>query len=346
MLPYISRTSVLLLPFAGLGWIVGLTMSATRRRGWRDVALFALVIATVGGINATAMVMIAPAPVLWILDAAARREITWRQAGITTLKLGGASIVVSLWWLIALSVQALFGAPVLNYTETLGSVTFTSVSTEALRGLGYWLFYVRDQAGPLTSMSLHYQVSTVVIAAGFLVIVAGLLGLTLTRWRPRRFLTMSLLVGIVLAVGAHPIDDPSPLGRPLADSATSTLTLALRSSTRAVPLAILALALGAGALVSAVEMVRPRLAWAGAALVAVLAFVNLPAIRQRRVRRPGARPSPGDAGRVEVGGRGPRPTAGGVPHLPAARHRVGGGALGSDRRPDPARDDRAQRGPA
>ena len=35
ILPYVSRTSVLLLPFAGLGWIVGLTVLAARRGRWR-----------------------------------------------------------------------------------------------------------------------------------------------------------------------------------------------------------------------------------------------------------------------------------------------------------------------
>ncbi len=46
VLPYISRTSVLLLPWAGLGWLIGLTVNAGRRGGWRDPALFALVVLT------------------------------------------------------------------------------------------------------------------------------------------------------------------------------------------------------------------------------------------------------------------------------------------------------------
>ena len=35
----------------------------------------------------------------------------------------------------------------LSYSETLEAVSFTSVSTETLRGLGYWLFYIRDPFG-------------------------------------------------------------------------------------------------------------------------------------------------------------------------------------------------------
>ncbi|TPW10027.1 MAG: hypothetical protein FD127_3941, partial [Acidimicrobiaceae bacterium] len=58
ILPYVSRTSVMLLPWAGVGWLVGLTIRAASRNGWRDPALFALVVATVGAVNATALALI------------------------------------------------------------------------------------------------------------------------------------------------------------------------------------------------------------------------------------------------------------------------------------------------
>ena len=63
----------MLLPWAGLGWIVGLTVAAATRTRWRHAALAALVIATVGAVNATALLMIAPAPVLWLLTRGGRR---------------------------------------------------------------------------------------------------------------------------------------------------------------------------------------------------------------------------------------------------------------------------------
>ena len=66
LVPYVSRTSSMLLPWAGLGWIVGLTIGAATRTRWRDAALCALVIGTVGAVNTTALLMIAPAPVLWL----------------------------------------------------------------------------------------------------------------------------------------------------------------------------------------------------------------------------------------------------------------------------------------
>jgi arabinofuranan 3-O-arabinosyltransferase len=280
VLPYISRTSVLLLPWAGLGWLVGITVNAGRRGGWRDPALFALVVFTIGGINATAMVMIAPAPILLLADAAARREISVRHALVTTAKLGGLALLVSLWWLVGLAVQGSYGADVLSYSETLQSVSFTSLSSEALRGLGYWLFYVRDPTGALTTASGPYQTSLRLIAIGFVIILVALAGLIVVRWRARRFAALMILTGIVLAVGAHPIDDPSPLGAPLSNSSRSTLTLALRSSTRAVPLALLGLALGVGALVMVLRVRWVVVGRIAAVLVALLAVLNLPSSYQ------------------------------------------------------------------
>ncbi len=56
---------------------------------------------------------------------------------------------------------------------------------------------------------------------------------------------------MVLAVGVHPIDSPSPLMRLLLGDDEAGLALALRSSTRAVPVLLLGVGLGAGGLVSA-----------------------------------------------------------------------------------------------
>ena len=68
------------------------------------------------------------------------------------------------------------------------------------------------------------------------------------RWRHRVFFVALLLVGVVIiAVGAHPYDSPTPLGALFKAFATgSTAGLALRSTGRAVPLVVLALAMFLG----------------------------------------------------------------------------------------------------
>lgn len=249
VVPYISRTSLMLAPYAALGWLIGLTIRAARRGGWRDPALIALVVATVGAPNATATAMIAPAPVLWLLIAAAQREISWTRAAATTARIAALSLAVSAWWISMLAVQARYGADVLAYSETLEAVSLTASSTEVLRGLGYWLFYIRDAFEYATTASMDYQASTLTMASSLAVPLVGLIGLSGVlggSWSQRRYAAVLLGVGVVLAVGAFPIYDPSPLMSPLAEAPRSTLALAVRSSTRALPLVAMALALGAG----------------------------------------------------------------------------------------------------
>jgi len=279
ILAYVSRTSVLLLPWAALGWLVGLTIGAATRTRWRDAGIFALIVATVGGINATALLMVAPAPILWLLDAAASGVISWRRAARTMLTLGGLSLGVSLWWMTALLVQMRYGAQALSFSETLEAVSSTAAVTEVLRGLGYWLFYVGDPVTLATTAGRVYQEDHRLIAYGFALLLTGVAGLGFVRWGQRRFAGLCLLTGVILAVGAYPIDDPSPLGATLAASSRSTAVLALRSSTRAVPLVVFGLALGVGALVTAIGRWQPKVGMAGALTVCLLAVANLPAAR-------------------------------------------------------------------
>ncbi|MEY2581742.1 MAG: arabinofuranan 3-O-arabinosyltransferase, partial [Ilumatobacteraceae bacterium] len=282
ILPYLSRTSLMLLPWASVGWLVGLTIRAATRTKWRDAAIFALVILTVGSPNATALAMIAPAPILWLAHAAWQRSISWRRAMTTALRIGGLSIAVSLWWIAMLVVQGRHGADVLSYSETLEAVSFTSASTETLRGLGYWLFYIRDPAGFATSASVDYMESGRIIAIGFALVACCIAGIVLTRWSQRRYAALLVFVGIVLAVGVHPIANPSPLMSKIATSSRSSLSLAIRSSTRALPLSNLGLALGAGALATTMSAWfatrRPRLRLLPPILIIGLAVLNLPAL--------------------------------------------------------------------
>lgn len=289
VLPYISRTSVLLLPWAGLGWIVGLTVLAAQRGRWRFPAAIALVVLTVGAVNATALAMIIPAPTLWLAHAVWNRSITWRRALSTAGKVAVLSTAVSLWWMAMLIIQGRRGGEVLAYSESLESVSFTSTSTEVLRGLGYWLFYLRDSFAAATTSSLDHLISIPVVIAGFGLVLLCLLGIVVSEWEHRRFAALLVGAGLVLAVGVHPIDDTSPLMSALLGDRESGLALALRSSTRAVPVLMLGMALGAASLVSAVRMMQFRrgsIVFGGArasvtvaAVIGLVAIVNLPALR-------------------------------------------------------------------
>ena len=281
VLPYISRTSALLLPWALLPWIVGLTLKIIREPKLKYFAVFGLIIMSSGGLNATALLMIAPAPIVWLIDAWSSRKISFRRAVSLSGLLGLISLIMSAWWAAGLSVQGKFGAPVLSYSEALQSTSATSTATEALRGLGYWLFYDRNEITALTSASTPYQNNLLVIAVGLCLVIAGVLGL-FSDHKLKRPLSMMLFVGVVLSVGAYPSDSPSPLWSYFADNPKSAISLALRSSSRAVPLIALALAIGLGIFVikatNYLSQRSPRLRHLAIPVMFLFICLNVPAL--------------------------------------------------------------------
>ena len=276
VLPYISRTSLMLLPWASLGWLTVFTIRTMREPGWRAPALFGLVIFSVAHVNPTAFLMIVPGPVLWVIGELASRRLAIRDALFGSFRLLAVSASVSLWWVLMLGVQSKYGADVLAYSETLESVSFTATSTEVVRGLGYWLFYIRDAFAPATASSLAYQENLFVMAAGYALVCLGAFGFVVSRWRHRWYAAALFATGAFLAIGVHPFDDPSPLMRVIRDG---SLALALRSSTRALPLMILGVALGIAMLADGFKT-RPRLRAGVFASASLLVVVNLPSFWQ------------------------------------------------------------------
>ncbi|HEX5613653.1 MAG TPA: alpha-(1-_3)-arabinofuranosyltransferase family protein [Acidimicrobiia bacterium] len=284
-LHYSARISVILLPWAALGWMLALTIRALRSGGWRHPALFALLVQVIGGVNATALLFAGVAPVAWVLWATfGTREVTWQRAAATTARIGVLTTAASAWWIAGLSLQSGYGINVLQYTETVRAVARTSMPNEVLRGLGYWFFYGRDRLGPWIEAASSYTQRPVVILAGYGLAVLALASAGVIRWRHRAFFVFLAVTGVVIAVGAHPYDDPTPLGSVFKAFATSsTAGLALRSTGRAIPLVTLALAvlLGRGVDVGMDALRRRRrgrVAWAVPAVVAALLVASFPAL--------------------------------------------------------------------
>ncbi len=290
VLTYVNRTSILLSPWAGLGWIMAFTVRAARHGGWRYPALIALLVATVGGINATALLLIAVAPLSWLTYAAlVQHEISLKRAIATVGRVGALSTVMSSWWLVALAVQSRTGADVLAYSETAQAVSSTSSAPEVLRGLGYWLFYGGDSTGPWNSASSAYVQSPGLILLGFGLVALAMAALVLVERRVRMWLASLWSIGVVVAVGAH--GDSWLSHRLLSGNARSTVLLAFRSSTRAVPLVLLASSLAIGYGLSALTTRRSTLARNFSLTSVVLTMLQLPAIWNgslvdRQLRRP------------------------------------------------------------
>lgn len=279
--PYVitlaTHDSVALLAFAGLPWLLALTVRALRSPGLRHPALFALVVATVGSTDRSALVLVAVAPIAWIVYSIRRYpEITRASATWTTAKLGATTLAVNLWWIMGLSVQATNGLRLKPYLEPAEVVASSSTAPEVLRGLGASFFYDRDRLGPLIDASVDYTQQLWLITLSYAIAVVGMLGLGVARWRNRSYAIWLLVIGVIVAVGAHPWAHPSPIGRLFKTFAGGDAPLALRDSSGAVPLIALSLAVGVAALVGAAHEESGRRGLGAMTLAIVLAIAALP----------------------------------------------------------------------
>ena len=278
-LNYSARISAVLLPWAGLGWMVGLTVRAARTGGWRHPALFALAVATVGSVNATSLVLAGLGPVLWLVHAAVvDRSISARRAVAAAARIGVLTVAVSLWWMAGLFIQSRYSLNVLHYTETPESVAEASTAPEVLRSLGYWFFYGNDKLGAWIEPSVTYTQGGWLIFVGFGLAVLALGSAALVRWRHRSYFVLLVAVGALVAVGFHPPDDPSALGALFERYIRSGPGLAMRSLPRAVPLVALGMSVLLGTGVNALGRRLPRLGAVAGVLIMAGVVLNNPAM--------------------------------------------------------------------
>jgi arabinofuranan 3-O-arabinosyltransferase len=247
VLAYQSRTSSMLLPWAATAWLCYFTSRGLSSRSWLWPSLIALTMFTVGSVNATATLLILPAPFLIAVLQSTQLPSMASFVGFAT-KTIFLTTGVSLWWIAMLYIQATYGAQLLSYSETLESVAASTHSFEVLRGFGYWLNYMDLDSLPLTTGAYHVFTSTFAMTSGVVLVVLAIGSLALSSHTQRRLGMWLVLSGTILSVSVYPMDDPSPLFSRLANNPTSTLSLAFRSSTRAMPILLLGLAIGIGIL--------------------------------------------------------------------------------------------------
>jgi len=279
LLSYAARISVILLPWAALPWLIALTAKSLRRGGWRYPAAFALVVLTVGGINATALILVGLGPLLYVVHAVwIEREVSVRQATGAILRIGVLTLATSLWWMAGLWAEGRFGLPVIRYTETYRTVATVSSAPEVLRGLGYWFFYGNDKLGPWTEPSQAFTTGAFTLTLSYAVPIAAILAAALVRWRYRALFLAIVVVGALTAIAAYPWTNPSLVGSIFKTFTRTDAGLSLRSTPRAVPLVALGLALFLGAGVSAVGRRFPSLTVPIAGLAVLVLFANIPTL--------------------------------------------------------------------
>ena len=89
---------------------------------------------------------------LGIRSQAALRELLAgrgraRAALAASLRIGALTVLTCAWWIAGLVLQGAEGLPVLQFTETVRTVSSASSPGDILRGLGNWFFYGYDRTG-------------------------------------------------------------------------------------------------------------------------------------------------------------------------------------------------------
>ncbi len=162
----------------------------------RGVARSSLATLAMGGINAASVLMVLPAPFLFILTRQPgprkRKMMAWWFVG---------TLFATFWWVVPLLFQGKFGFNFLPYTETASITNATTSATEVLRGAGFWLSYLDVNTPWLVG---GWLVSTNPIAILATIVVAGtaLFGLTRRDMKERTWLVSVLALAVaVMCVG-------------------------------------------------------------------------------------------------------------------------------------------------
>ncbi|MEL7209941.1 MAG: alpha-(1-_3)-arabinofuranosyltransferase family protein, partial [Actinomycetota bacterium] len=131
LLAVAARISVILLPWAALPWFILYVERALRRNSWRDPAIFALIVLTVGAINFTSLFLVGLGPLLWLVwRSLVERSVDLRRAFAVVGRVGLLTVSVSAWWLAGLVLQGAYSVPIVRYTETYEAVAVASTTPE------------------------------------------------------------------------------------------------------------------------------------------------------------------------------------------------------------------------
>lgn len=206
----------IVLPAAMLPWLALFLLRATRSPGWRWPAAAALAFAAMSGMNAAVIPLIQllclPA-LIWYAHAGLGAP--WRDVWAAFGRWATLALLLSAYWLVP-SVAALgAGSHVTDFSESLAGIAAPSSFSEVIRGLGLWPLYGRDGDGPWQPGFTSYLTNPFVVAASFAMAVVLVVAALVVRGPARRLALLWAVPAIVLMVGVHPADSPTPFGRVL-----------------------------------------------------------------------------------------------------------------------------------
>jgi hypothetical protein len=276
---YASRTSITLLAYAALPWLLLAVHHGLREpRAWRWPALFALVLTcTGGGVNVAVTVWVLVGPLLFVLYERWFGGVGRGAIGPFLLRLAPVVLVANAWWLAPVLVHFRYGLDFLPFTEQPGTIWQTTSITESLRLMGFWTSYIGlGFGGVLRPYASHAPVllfHPAVLVASLVVPALALGSFAWTRrWRYGPWFLLLALTGLLIMVTGFP--EGTPLRRALTFTYNQVEAVQfLRTTYKAGPLLALGLAcLGGAAFGLAWDRLGRWVAVPLAGLVAVAAW--------------------------------------------------------------------------
>jgi arabinofuranan 3-O-arabinosyltransferase len=250
---YVNRTTVTLLAYAALPWLMLVVHRGLRDPWrWRWAAAFALLVtASGGGVNGAVTAWMLLGPVLLALYEVLFAGADWSGLGALGWRTVMLTVLASLWWLVPAYVQSTYGIDFLHFTEQPGTIWGTTSITESLRLMSFWLSYVgigfEGTAIAYFDDSRTLLFSAPVVVATLLLPAAALTGFVWTRrWRYGPFFLALAIIAVVIMAAGFPPSTPLRHGLTFTYNHVSVVQF-LRASYKAAPLLAVALACLAGA---------------------------------------------------------------------------------------------------
>src|SRR3954465_8869102 len=215
---YANRTSVALLSYAALPWLLLAVHRGLRvPRGWWWPAAFALVLtSTGGGVNAGTTGWLLLGPALLLAYERARGGSGPGALRPFVLRMVAVNAIAQAWWVIPVLVQARGAPSFLPFSEQPGTIWATTSLSEPLRLMGFWTGYVGVGYGgvlrPFASHGNAMLFLVPVVVAGLIVPALSLAAFGWTRrWRYGPFFLLLTLAGLLVMTAGFP--DGTPLRR-------------------------------------------------------------------------------------------------------------------------------------
>ena len=153
-------------------------------------------------------------PVLWFVYAMwVSREIAVRRALAAIGRIGALTIGVSLWWIAGLWAQGEYGIPILRYTETYETVAQARSRRSCCAGSGTGSSTATTSSAPGSSRASPTRSTCGSSVPATLPAIAWPASPPeLCGGSQRGYFVALVAIGTIIAVGAHPFDDPTPYG--------------------------------------------------------------------------------------------------------------------------------------